>query len=339
LLLFWILMQTISSKTGLFLMLLESITNKRPVSVRKVINLFTVLISAFIRFSRPHTIIATTLQVVGLFIIAGGVESNTAEKWPVLLLTLVSCLAVNIYIVGLNQLADIEIDRINKPYLPLASAAFTINQGRWIVGLAGVTALLLGASQGLYLFLTISVSFLVGTIYSLPPLHLKRFPVGAALSIAFVRGFVSNVGLYLHFHRLLAEETAVPWFFVLAVALFFFGFGLVIALYKDIPDLAGDSQFGIRTFTVRLGPERVFGIGRWLLTLFYLLPVGLALSDVGRPANLSLVVAHLLALFFFWRASLLVQPANGPSMTRFYLTLWGLFYAEYVFLSLRQIVS
>jgi homogentisate phytyltransferase/homogentisate geranylgeranyltransferase len=248
-------------------------------------------------------------------------------------------LAVNVYIVGLNQLADIEIDRINKPYLPLASAAFSVNQGRWIVVVSGLAAVLLSASQGLFLFLTVLVSFIIGTVYSLPPLHLKRFPVWAALCIAFVRGFVSNTGLYLHFHRLLGRETAVPWLFVLGLSLFFFGFGLVIALYKDIPDLAGDRRFGIRTFTVRLGPERVFGIGRWVLTLFYLVPVGLALTEIGRADNLALVVAHLLALIFFWRTSLAVKPADGLSMTRFYLVLWGLFYAEYVFLSLRGIMA
>jgi len=257
----------------------------------------------------------------------------------VLLLTLVSCLAVNVYIVGLNQLADIEIDRINKPDLPLASAAFSVNQGRWIVVLSGLIALALSASQSIYLFGTVIISFIIGTVYSLPPLHLKRFPVAAALCIAFVRGFVSNTGLYLHFHKAIGVETAVPWFFVLALSLFFFGFGLVIALYKDIPDLAGDSRFGIRTFTVRLGPERVFGIGRWVLTLFYLIPVGLVVGEIGRVENLALAAAHLMALGFFWWRSMDVQPGDGRSMTRFYLTLWGLFYAEYIFLSLREIVA
>lgn len=297
------------------------------------------MVISFIRFTRPHTIIATTLQVTGLYIIAGGINALTVENWMLLLLALVSCLAINIYIVGLNQLADIEIDRINKPYLPLASAAFSINQGRWMVGLTGLLAILLSAMQGPYLFLTVIIAFVIGTIYSWPPLHLKRFPIAAALSIAFVRGFVSNIGLYLHFHWVLEPETAVPWPFVLLLAFFFFGFGLVIALYKDIPDLAGDRQFGIRTFTVRMGPERVFQTGRWVLTLFYLLPVGLALVEIGRPDNLALIIAHLLALIFFWRTSLAVQPDNGRSMTRFYLTLWGLFYAEYIFLSLRQIIS
>jgi homogentisate phytyltransferase/homogentisate geranylgeranyltransferase len=207
------------------------------------------------------------------------------------------------------------------------------------VGITGLLALIVSASQSSYLFLTILISVLVGTIYSLPPLHLKKQPVGAALSIAFVRGLISNIGLYLHFQVRLAAGTAVPWPFVLAMALFFFGFGLVIALYKDIPDLDGDEQFGIRTFTVRLGPERVFRIGRWLLTVIYVIPLGLAVMGIGRLENLALIVAHLLAIIFFWRASFPVRPGDGRSMSRFYLVLWSLFYAVYIFLSLRQIIS
>ncbi len=57
------------------------------------------MIKAFIRFSRPHTIIASTLQVVGLFVIAGGAEQDMGSIWPALLWALISCLAVNIYIV------------------------------------------------------------------------------------------------------------------------------------------------------------------------------------------------------------------------------------------------
>lgn len=300
------------------------------------------MITAFIRFTRPHTIVATTLQVVGLFIIAGGIEQYSSERFLTLLFALISCLSVNIYIVGLNQLADIDIDRINKPDLPLASGAFSFNQGRLIVGLAGLLAILLSATQGIFLFCTVIISFIIGTVYSVPPLHLKRFPIAAALCIALVRGFVSNIGLFLHYWQAFGSggsASEIPWSFIMAVSLFFFGFGLVIALYKDIPDLAGDSHFGIRTFTVRLGPARVFGIGRWVLTMFYVVPIGLALLEIGRPANIALVVAHFLALLFFWRRSLAVRPEDGLSMTRFYLILWGLFYAEYIILSVRQMVA
>lgn len=41
---------------------------------------------------------------------------------------LVPALLMNVSIVGLNQLYDVEIDKINKPYLPLASGEMTQSQ-------------------------------------------------------------------------------------------------------------------------------------------------------------------------------------------------------------------
>lgn len=40
---------------------------------------------------------------------------------------------MNIYVVGLNQLFDVEIDKVNKPYLPLASGKFSMATGIIIV--------------------------------------------------------------------------------------------------------------------------------------------------------------------------------------------------------------
>ena len=47
-----------------------------------------------------------------------------------LLQALVPALLMNVSIVGLNQLYDVEIDKINKPYLPLASGEMTQAQVR-----------------------------------------------------------------------------------------------------------------------------------------------------------------------------------------------------------------
>lgn len=41
---------------------------------------------------------------------------------------LASALLMNVCIVGLNQLYDVEIDKVNKPYLPLASGEMTMRQ-------------------------------------------------------------------------------------------------------------------------------------------------------------------------------------------------------------------
>jgi homogentisate phytyltransferase/homogentisate geranylgeranyltransferase len=296
-------------------------------------------LSAFVRFTRPHTFIATTLQVTGLFLIAGGAQPGIVNSWFVWLLALVSSLAINLYIVGLNQLTDVGIDLINKPYLPLASGEFSLRLGRWIVGLSGLLAIGLAALQSSYMFVTIGLALLVGTLYSLPPWRLKSRPVWAALCVAFVRGFVVNVGLYLHFHQIFQPASPIPWLLVGGLATFFFGFGLVIAIYKDIPDLAGDRQFGIRTFSISLGPVRVFNSGRWLLTAFFLVPISAALLQLPQLGAAVYLLAQIGLIALFWFLSWDVDPAEPAAITRFYMFLWALFYAQYILLSIQVVVG
>ena len=80
------------------------------------------------RFSRPHTIIGTALSVVGLYLIAAA-ESEAGPAYD-LLATLVAGLTVNIAIVGVNQITDVEIDRINKPWLPIAAGDLSLGAAR-----------------------------------------------------------------------------------------------------------------------------------------------------------------------------------------------------------------
>ena len=93
------------------------------------------------------------------------------------LFALVPSLLINIYVVGLNQLYDVEIDKVNKPNLPLASGEMTVASGNVIVGASLVVGLLLGWSSARWssaaLRLTLVGSALLGTIYSLPPFRLK----------------------------------------------------------------------------------------------------------------------------------------------------------------------
>jgi homogentisate phytyltransferase/homogentisate geranylgeranyltransferase len=296
-------------------------------------------LSAFLRFCRPHTIIATSLQVIGIFILTRGYEQLDQGTLGALALTIVACLSVNVYVVGLNQVTDFEIDRINKPTLPLASGEFSMRQGRLLVALFGMLAVGLAAALGTYLLLTILLTLIIGTLYSVQPLHLKTRPLWAALSIAFVRGVVANVGLFLHFSNTLFVAPEIAWGQIFGLALFFFGFGLVIALYKDIPDLSGDRKFGIRTFTVRLGPKTVFRGGRLILTAFYLVPVIAALALLPGPDGLLLLIPHLFIILLFWRVSWSVDVTAPAAFTRFYMFLWSLFYAEYILLGLNAIVS
>jgi homogentisate phytyltransferase/homogentisate geranylgeranyltransferase len=296
-------------------------------------------ISIFVRFCRPHTIIATTFQVAGLFVIASDIQALDIGDLALLLLTLIASLSANIYIVGLNQLTDIEIDRVNKPNLPLPAGDLSVKQGWWIVGLVGALAVAVAISQNAILLLTVLISMIIGSAYSLPPLRLKSIPLLAAFSVAFVRGFVTNAGILLHFHRELQPGTEIPWILVTGLSVFFFGFGLVIALYKDIPDLLGDRKYGIRTFTVRFGPERVFNTGRLVLTAFYLVPIIASIALLPGLDGIVLLVSHLFIVGLFWTRSRSVDVTDPAAVTRFYMFLWSLFYAEYILLAMASIAG
>lgn len=293
------------------------------------------MIAALTRFSRPHTIIATTIQVFSLFLITVG--GFTLQSSGPLLLTLIACLALNVYIVGLNQITDVRIDRVNKPNLPLASEAMSLRQGWVIVIIMGITALLCALLSGPYLLGTVLIICFIGTIYSLPPLRLKRFSFWAAVSIALARGVIANVGLALHFFWLFNPPSAFSTSTILVLTLFFFGFGLVIAIYKDIPDLLGDQMYGIHSFSVKMGPQGAFNLGRIIITSGYLAVIIAAIIEMPQPQAIFLLVTQFVALSLFWIFSSRIDPAEKGAMTRFYLFLWGLFYAQYLILSLSQV--
>jgi homogentisate phytyltransferase / homogentisate geranylgeranyltransferase len=297
---------------------------------------------AFWKFSRPHTIVGTSLSVVGLFAIAWatlhplGTTPGTLMVWramSAMALTWLACLCGNVYIVGLNQIEDIDIDRINKPHLPLASGEFLPSQGWFLVALTGGSAVFLALlSHSPFLIATIILSLMIGTAYSLPPIRLKRFPFWASFCILAVRGAVVNLGVFLHAMHQLGGESVVPtkiW----ALTLFVLTFSVAIAIFKDIPDIEGDRQYNISTFTVALGQETVFNIARWIMTLCY---GGMILAAPFLPGvNHGMMLAlHSVAILYFWYLSYRVNlDGDNPqsiSYPAFYQFIWKLFFLEYL---------
>lgn len=99
------------------------------------------------------------------------------------------------------QVTDVEIDKINKPYLPIPSGDLSKPTAIAVV----VSSLIIGMILGFWpspftsyaLQATITFSALLGTIYSVPPFRLKRFPLLAAMCIVAVRGSIVREQLIL----------------------------------------------------------------------------------------------------------------------------------------------
>jgi homogentisate phytyltransferase/homogentisate geranylgeranyltransferase len=289
------------------------------------------------KFSRPHTIVGTTLSVFSLYVmaIASGSVVTPSMLWSTLretglwaIAAWLTCLCGNVYIVGLNQLYDVKIDRMNKPHLPIASGEFSQPMGWIIVLITGLLALATAPAQSSFLTWTVWLSVAIGTAYSLPPIRLKRFSFWASVCIFTVRGVIVNVGLFLHFRHLLNQPlniTPAVW----ALTLFILVFTFAIAIFKDIPDLEGDRRYNISTFTVKLGPKAVFDLARWVLTCCYL---GIMAASVWLPSvNAGIILpTHGIALGAIWVLSQRVDLRQRGSVAGFYQFIWKLFFLEYV---------
>jgi homogentisate phytyltransferase / homogentisate geranylgeranyltransferase len=188
-------------------------------------------------------------------------------------------------------------------------------------------------TQGAAETIAVAAGLAVGALYSLPPARLKRFPLAASLCITGVRSVVVNLGVYFHF----AHDIAPP---VWALCLFVLPFSFAIAVLKDVPDIEGDRRYRIRTFTVRLGPERVFAIGLSALALAYggMIVLGpWLLGDDVQPV--VLVVGHLAAAGVLAYMANSADPSDRVAFTRFYMRVWALFFLEYLLVPLACLMA
>ncbi len=294
-------------------------------------------------FSRPHTLIVTCVSIVGIYVIAASSLPGVAvgDGLGDLAMTLLAGAAVNLYIVGLNQCEDVEIDRVNKPWLPIAAGRLSVRGAWWIVVACALLASALAVSQGWVETVAVGSALAIGTAYSSPPLRLKRFPALAAASISLVRAFVVNIGVYLHFAASLGGRpglSALPDAIV-ALTLFVLPFSFAIAVLKDVPDAEGDRRFRIGTFTVRLGARRAFLMGMAALVAGYL---GMAIAGPLLIADASgwvLAIGHLgcLAVLLWLAAG--VDVHDPARFSRFYLRVWALFFAEYLLVPLAVVTA
>jgi len=274
------------------------------------------------KFSRPHTIIGSTLSIIVLFLLQGGSVFN---HWFILSATLVSGLACNLCITGLNQVIDVELDKINKPELPIASGELDANSAKKIVLASGIIALVAAALLHWLLLLLIVVILFLGIAYSLPPIQFKKHHLPAALSITIVRGVLVNLGMALHFSGMLDHTYSIEPV-IYPLTLFISAFSLAIAWYKDLPDRAGDAHFGYQTFPLLYSPKIALYLGAALVTAAYVWCIFWSHQEFEPLLLLSL---SLLCLAFLNHVRI-VRLDDQTSVKRFYKLFWVFFFATYL---------
>lgn len=309
------------------------------------------------RFTRPHTLIGSAIAIPSIFLLASPTYASffTKQSLAALMYAAVPSLLMNLYITGLNQITDVEIDKINKPELVIAKGVLKKSTAIGVVCTALAISLAMSVVHPVFstsgLRVALWGSFILGTMYSLPPFRMKRHPLLAAFCIVAVRGTIINAGFYSH--ALTAAFGAAGAAVNMAgtgvlqclmhdwkcwsSSLFFGIFGIVIALMKDVPDAVGDRIFNIRSFTVRVGQKRVFGMMKNLLTLLFgvvgatLVQRAMAASTVVDSVRRGFV--GIGCLIAGWSTIYEAQDVNAEDsgeVYKYYMHLWKLFYLSYL---------
>jgi homogentisate phytyltransferase/homogentisate geranylgeranyltransferase len=286
-------------------------------------------------FGRPHTIIASFISITTLYLLV--VPNGQGTQYiSIYLLTLISALACNVFITGLNQITDVDLDKKNKAFLPIPRGDLSIAHAKIIIVVSFVLCLISAAIISHILFLIMLLIAGIGFAYSAPPLRLKRHHLPAALSIVVVRGIVVNLGI----GWFLEWKISGSWGHldgIILLAIFVSAYSFAIAWFKDLYDLEGDEAFKIKTFPVLYSIHSAFTFGSTLVILAYLSSMFYTWY-FKVPEKDFLIGSHAVLLLAFIVHIIRANLNTRPGIYRFYMRFWVFFFAEYLLFLLYGIL-
>jgi 4-hydroxybenzoate polyprenyltransferase len=293
---------------------------------------------AFIDLLRPFTLLAPAIGGISGAMLAMVVEGTIRAPyfditapfihWPSLpfyrlVSGILSLVILNAASNTLNQVYDLDIDRVNKSYRPIPSGLISRTEGLWLSVIMYAFAIWRAAFVSRWFVLLVSILAIITISYSVPPLRLKKRLWLSNISIAIPRGMLGFVAAW----TIMGDLTdPIPWVLGSIMAVFLIG----STTTKDITDVVGDSMHGIRTLPVFYGKKRSiaysipFFIFPFILMGFY--------WAVGILPDVSLLLAAIFLLWSLVVVVLLVREGdredehfeNSPAWKQMYLLLMGM---------------
>lgn len=274
-------------------------------------------VMGYVRLARPFTLIAPALGMASGGIVAYFADGKKVDDivfLRVLLLGTIAAALLNIASNAVNQIFDLDIDRINKPGRPLCTGEVSPLGAAILAGASGAMALVLAAAVSaltghwstLALFIAAA---LFSAAYSVPPVRMKARGWWANLTVALPRGTLLKVAGWSLAQSVLSWEA---WYIGLVMGLFLIG----ATTTKDFADARGDAAYGVKTLPVVHGPAKAAKlVAPFLLLPFLLLPAGVG---IGELTGFHLLTGHAIDLCILggicalWGAHIAVRILGDP---------------------------
>jgi 4-hydroxybenzoate polyprenyltransferase len=176
---------------------------------------------------------------------------------------------------ALNQIYDLEIDRINKPARPLPGGRLAMRDAwifTWTTYAIALVLAWLVAPGGRHECFWIVVAATIATfVYSCPPLRTKQHGIWANVTIAIPRGVLLKVAGWSCVKTVVGVE---PWYIGMIFGLFLLG----ASTTKDFADMEGDARGGCRTLPIVYGVRRA----AWMISPSFVVPFVLISVGASR---------------------------------------------------------
>jgi len=226
-----------------------------------------------------------------LTVLIGILNTRTGVPFNELIINIILGILTYFFVAGsgmiINDIYDVEIDRINRPERPIPRGAISIKEAKYLFALTLSIGLAISIIHSLivelYFINVIIAAFfgIIGFVYAKwgkKSGFLGNLIVSVSFSIGLLYGAILNgiwIPLYIYFFFLTA-------FFLL----------LAREIVKGCEDIEGDKLEGVKTLAIRLGTKKaliisiIFDI---LAIVFFILPI---FTDIINP------LAFLISMIF-----------------------------------------
>ncbi|MHC4712223.1 MAG: UbiA family prenyltransferase [Planctomycetota bacterium] len=275
-------------------------------------------------FTRPFTLLPPALGMISGGITGyGAAGDNIAGGARILLNILFGALMasfLNAASNAINQVYDLEVDRINKPERMIPSGKMSEGEAKWLALALYLVSMAFALAVNLQCFAIAAAAAILTVVYSVPPFRTKRWGLAANLTIAVPRGLLLRVCGWSTAKDIRHAES---WY----IGAIFFLFLLGAASTKDFADMEGDEKGGCITFPIKYGVKKAaYMISPSFVLPFLLMPIGAATGLLTGNAALLSIFGAVLALWGLYVNYLILRdPAalaateNHPSWTHMYL--------------------
>jgi geranylgeranylglycerol-phosphate geranylgeranyltransferase len=282
---------------------------------------------------RPFTLTAPIIVSMSIMVASliynyntGNLDPNElSEYWWIIIGQAAFTIAlVNAASNSLNQSADIEADKISKPYRPIPRGVIKPDSAQSLAYILYLFALLRAITINFWFGFFIFLIIVFTVTYSLPP-RMKRYLFINQVWIAIPRGLLGILASWSVFGSENLFNDATPWV-IGGIALTYLIGGMAT---KDITDAEADRATGTHTLINTIGMKKTaliclpFMVFPFIF-IFIFIHAGL-IDDYLWPLSLFM----FLSLFIFY---LMIKGFESKTLENVHA--WSIMYIEYIFFAL-----